>query len=226
MPSQALFPIDWRQLDHIVLDFGGVLYEIDHSKTIDAFSRLGYGTIGERFNAKHQDTMFDNLECGEIGDDEFLLSLRNHCSQGTSPEDVRKAWNAMLLGLRPNALPWLESLEQHFDLLLFSNTNAIHAMQFEQDILGSKGRQFAESFRQIIYSHRLGMRKPDTPAFLRVAEEYGLQPENTLFIDDNKDNVSGPITAGWSAVHFDIEHHSLSQFLRGVGYDDFLNESR
>ena len=45
MPTQALFPIDWKQLDHIVLDFGGVLYEIDHTKTIDAFGRLGLSLI-------------------------------------------------------------------------------------------------------------------------------------------------------------------------------------
>jgi putative hydrolase of the HAD superfamily len=224
MPSQALFPIDWKQLDHIVLDFGGVLYELDYDRTIHAFARLGLDNFGERFNPKLQDTLFDSLECGEISEEDFLNSLKNHCSPETEVEDVRKAWNAMLLGLRPNALPWLESLGQYFDLLLFSNTNAIHASHFEQDILGTKGRRFSESFRQIIYSHRLGLRKPETEAFVQVATQFELNPEKTLFIDDNKGNVAGAISAGWSAVHFDILHHSLPRFLRGIGYEDFLND--
>ena len=41
MPTPALFPIDWHQFHHIVLDFGGVLYEIDHKRTAEAFAQLG-----------------------------------------------------------------------------------------------------------------------------------------------------------------------------------------
>ena len=44
MPSTIL-PIDWRPIRHVILDFGGVLYRIDHRATASAFHALGF----ERF---------------------------------------------------------------------------------------------------------------------------------------------------------------------------------
>jgi putative hydrolase of the HAD superfamily len=223
MHVSVLFPVNWQQYEHIVLDFGGVLYEIDHQKTTRAFQALGFSNMDKEFRHGEQSVLFDRLERGELTDEEFLLALRNRCSSQTTIEQVRNAWNAMLLELRPEVPTWLHSLGGHFDLLLLSNTNAIHASYFEKNILQSRGRSFADAFRQIIYSHRMGRRKPDIATYQHVAEQFDLDPQKTLLIDDTKENVAGAIAAGWSAVHFDIESHSFRQFVLGVGYEDFLN---
>jgi FMN phosphatase YigB (HAD superfamily) len=60
-------------------------------------------------------------------------------------------------------------------------------------------------------------------AFEEVASQFDLNPTKTLLIDDTQANVAGAINAGWSGVHLDLEAHSITQFLRGVGYEDFLN---
>jgi putative hydrolase of the HAD superfamily len=223
MPSNVLFPIDWQNIRHVVLDFGGVLYEIDHLRASDAFAALGFQNFGLEYRHGSQSNIFDQLERGEVSEQEFLDRLKARCDDGTTIEQVKKAWNALLIGLRPDALPWLQSLSRHFDLLLLSNTNAIHASQFEQEILQSKGRAFSQAFRQIIYSHRLGQRKPEVHTYEQVSRDYQLIPEVTLLIDDTKENVNGAIAAGWSAVHLDLTSFSLSQFVRGIGYEDFLN---
>jgi len=223
MPSAVLFPLDWHSIDHVVLDFGGVLYEIDHHKTADAFAQLGLNDFYLEFRHGNQAEVFDRLERGEISEEAFLDQMARRCHPGTTVEQVRSAWNALLMGLRPEALPWVHSLVRHFDVLLFSNTNAIHAAHFEQDILNSKGRSFGDSFRQIIYSHRLGQRKPEVHTYEQVAREFNLQPERTVLIDDTKANVAGAIAAGWQGVYFDIEAFNFTQFIRGVGYDDFLS---
>lgn len=223
MPITALFPIDWQQYEHVVLDFGGVLYEIDHQLTSRAFAKLGFPQFEREFRHGAQSRLFDALECGEIDNQDFLLQLCNQCNSGTSIAQVQEAWNALLIRLRPETTGWIQSLEKHFDLLLLSNTNAIHAAHFEQDILRNRGRQFSSAFRQIIYSHRLGKRKPQPETYVHVAKEYGLTPERTLLIDDTKANVEGALEAGWSAVYFDVEAYSLKQFLLGTGYEDFLN---
>ena len=103
----------------------------------------------------------DDLECGNITDQEFMLALQNRCRPGTSIEHVRDAWNAVLLEPRPEVVPLLKKLASRFDLLLFSNTNALHAEFFERQILADHGKAFGQAFRQIIYSHRLGLRKPN-----------------------------------------------------------------
>jgi len=222
MPSAVLFPLDWHNIDHVVLDFGGVLYEIDHQRTADAFAELGLRDFYLEFRHGSQSEIFDRLERGEINEKAFVEHLIRRCNPGTTETQVRAAWNALLLGLRPEALPWVQSLARHFDVLLFSNTNAIHASHFEQDILRSKGRSFAEAFRQIIYSHRLGQRKPEIHTYEQIARDYNLNPERTVLIDDTKANVTGAINAGWNGVHYDLEAHRFAQFVRGIGYEDFL----
>jgi glucose-1-phosphatase len=223
MPTPALFPIDWHQFHHIVLDFGGVLYEINHKRSAEAFAQLGLPNFEKEFRHGQQGDLFNALETGEIEEREFLSELRSQCSGGTTLEEVRHAWNALLIGLRPEAMPWLNSLQRHFDLVLFSNTNSIHASHFEEQILTSKQNLFPKSFRQLVYSHRLGHRKPQVRAFEEVASQFDLNPTKTLLIDDTQANVAGAINAGWSGVHLDLEAHSITQFLRGVGYEDFLN---
>lgn len=223
MPTPALFPIDWSEFDHIVLDFGGVLYEIDHNKTRQAFAKLGLPNFHLEFQHGQQSTLINDLETGHIEEKAFLETLRARCAPGTTAEEVLEAWNALLIGLREETMPWLKSLEHDFDLILFSNTNALHAAHFEQQILTSRQQKFPESFRQLVYSHRLGYRKPHVKAFEEVAHQFDLNPAKTLLIDDTLANVAGAINAGWSGVHLDVEAHSLRQFLRGIGYEDFLN---
>lgn len=220
----VLFPIEWQKFEHVVLDFGGVLYQIDHLLTSQAFEHLGYPDFHKEFRHSSQSELFNRLECGQIDDVAFLEALQGQCAPSTQIEDVRKAWNAMLIGLRPEAQGWIQSLTAHFDLILLSNTNAIHAEHFEREILASKGRSFADPFRQIIYSHRLGKRKPDPATYAHVAQELGLHPERTLLVDDTKENVQGAVEAGWSGVYFDVAQFSFRQFIMGVGYEDFLRD--
>lgn len=219
MPSTIL-PIDWRPIRHVVLDFGGVLYRIDHRATASAFHALGFERFESLYDHGNQSGLMDDLECGITTEDEFLLALRNRCREGTSIEDVKNAWNAVLIGLRPEVVPLLKKLASRFDLLLFSNTNALHAEFFERQILADHGKAFGQTFRQIIYSHRLGHRKPNARAYREVERQFEIAPEATLFIDDTKVNVLGATQAGWTAAHHEPDHMPLMELLRQLGLED------
>ena len=218
MPSTIL-PIDWRPIRHVVLDFGGVLYRINHRATEAAFHDLGFERFDSLYDHGNQSGLMDDLECGIATEDEFLLALRNRCREGTSIEDVKNAWNAVMTGLRPEVVPLLKKLASRFDLLLFSNTNALHAEFFERQILADHGKAFGQAFRQIIYSHRLGLRKPNILAYREVERQFGIAPEATLFIDDTKVNVLGATQAGWTAAHHNPDHVSLMELLQQLGLE-------
>lgn len=213
MPSTIL-PLDWHPIRHVVLDFGGVLYRIDHTATANAFADLGFDDFLSLYAHSGQSRLMDDLECGNITDQEFILTLQNRCRPGTSEQQVRDAWSAVLLELRPEVLPLLDHLANRFDLLLFSNTNALHAEHFERQILQENGKGFARAFRQIIYSHRLGHRKPEQKAYREVERQFGLNPAQTLFIDDTLINVQGALKAGWTAVHHEADELPLRTLLR------------
>ena len=220
MPSTIL-PLDWHPIRHVVLDFGGVLYRIDHTATAKAFAELGFGDFLSLYAHSGQAQVMDDLECGNITDQEFLMTLQNRCRPGTTERQVREAWNAVLLELRPEVLPVLDHLATRFDLLLFSNTNALHAAHFERQILTENGKGFAQAFRQIVYSHRLGHRKPQLKAYREVERQFDLNPAQTLFIDDTLVNVRGALNAGWTAVHHPADELPLRTLLHRLDLQGF-----
>ena len=218
MQSKPL-PIDWASIRHVVLDFGGVLYKINHQATTNAFSKLGLNHFNSLYSHGAQSNLMDDLECGRVTQKEFILTLKSLCHANTTVDEVTKAWNSVLIGLRPNLLPLLNQLANQFDLILFSNTNSLHAAHFEKQILHKNGKAFQGAFRQIIYSHLLGHRKPDLIAYQEVERQFGLNPKATLFIDDTPSNVQGASNAGWTAVHHQPEHFSLENLFIQLGLE-------
>ena len=62
----VLFPIDWSQYEHVVLDFGGVLYGVDHALTHRAFEALGAKGMHNDFRDGEQAALFNDLERGSV----------------------------------------------------------------------------------------------------------------------------------------------------------------
>lgn len=217
MPHTIL-PIDWRPIRHVVLDFGGVLYNIDHQRSADAFDGLGMSDFQDMYAHGKQSRIMDDFERGLLSEDQFLTTLLHQCADGTTLQQVRAAWNAVLIGPQPNIMRAIRALSNSHDLLLFSNTNSIHAAHFEPQIIEELGRTFHLSFRQIVYSHRLGHRKPDREAYDLVNQTLGLNPEQTLFVDDTPTNVHAARLAGWNAVYYNPSDYSLDVLLKHLDY--------
>ena len=46
--------------DNLILDFGGVIYQIDHLRQIEAFVNLGIKDFGALFSKAHQSDIFED----------------------------------------------------------------------------------------------------------------------------------------------------------------------
>ena len=76
--------------------------------------------------------------------------------------------------------------------------------------------RYADVFSQLdgmVVSARLGYTKPDPRIYRRLLEEYRLNPERTLFIDDSAANIEGALDCGLQALWFD-RPGQLSSFIR------------
>jgi putative hydrolase of the HAD superfamily len=58
-----------------------------------------------------------------------------------------------------------------------------------------------EYFEAAYFSCEIGLRKPNLEIFKHVIETEGLDPEETLFIDDSAQHVKGAKNAGLHAFH-------------------------
>ena len=215
MDAASLNPATIR---NIVLDFGGVLYDIDYTAPARAFAKLGWSSFEDDYAKGAQSELFDGLETGSITEGEFLKVLGARCAPGTLPSEVLSAWNSILIGLPERSLKTLDVLSLKYKLYIFSNTNAIHAPVFERQIAEIYGRGvFPDYFQDIVYSHRFGMRKPDPEAYKAYAEQFHLAPGATLFVDDSMPNVEGARRAGWHALHLDVKRDHLQELLTRNG---------
>jgi len=68
----------------LILDFGGVLYDIDYGAPIRAFKDLGVADFAGLYQQSAQSPMFDDLECGRISPDNFYTQMQSHCAPETT----------------------------------------------------------------------------------------------------------------------------------------------
>ncbi len=202
-------------IKNIIFDFGGVLLDLDYSRTADALSRvldiqMTWESIPKRINRHLID-----YEKGQISTEGFIWNLQRLAHGKTPhPNAIIKAWNAMLLGWNPVRFSFLEQLKKKYRVMLLSNTNALHLDWVRRDLKNNHGIENFDDrfFAQTFYSHELGMRKPDMEIYDTVTKKAGVLPSETLFVDDNSQNVSQAQKAGWHAICHNPENEIIEIF--------------
>ncbi|MFT4093561.1 MAG: HAD family phosphatase [Niabella sp.] len=185
-------------IKNILFDFGGVLFDLDFNKSFEAFEALGYTDIRNMFSQYHAGSLFKMLETGRIAPADFYKSMQAVAPAPATEEQIRNAFNAMLLGYRYKSLFYLAALKNDYNLYLLSNTNDIHYDYFI-GLLQSETDYFSlDPFFTIpFYSQKIGYRKPDNAAFEFVLDTAGIKAAETLFIDDTYSNLPSAEALGF-----------------------------
>jgi putative hydrolase of the HAD superfamily len=132
-------------------------------------------------------------------------------------ETIDRAWNSLLLDFPDDRKHFLYELAKKYRLFLLSNTNEIHIRCFENILKRDHGKNFLpEVFEKTYYSSRLGMRKPDTEIFDFVLKDNGLDPHETIFIDDTERHVKGGQVAGISSYWLDVVNSDVIQLVKKI----------
>ncbi|HXC06551.1 MAG TPA: HAD family phosphatase, partial [Bacteroidia bacterium] len=200
-----------------IFDLGGVLFDIEYNLTAHAFRKLGINDFDRIYSQARQDGIFDDFETGHSSPSEFRTRLRQWLKPDITDEAIDSAWNAMLLGMKPDKLELLQSLQGKYKLFLLSNTNEIHLPAVFRMMQQSFGFPDLGGFMNKQYfSCRLGMRKPNAEIFNLVLQEQQLDPYTTLFIDDSIQHIEGAARLGIQTHHL-VMGESLQGMLRQKG---------
>ncbi len=206
-------------IKNIIFDLGGVILNIDYNKTSEEFKRLGIKNFDELYSQVRQSGLFDNLEKGLISESEFRNELRRLSGVNLSDKAIDKAWNAMLLDLPAGRIEILLEAKKHYRTFLLSNTNIIHLKAYTSELkrvhkIDSLGALFEKEF----FSHYIRRRKPDYEAFEYVIKETGINPAETLFIDDSPQHIEGAKRAGLLTFFMDRS--------KGLTLDDIFENGK
>lgn len=151
----------------------------------------------------------DEFEGGALSDDEFVQWASSKLQFEGSKEDFRTAWNDIFT---PN-LPMWETLRdlkaRGFQLILFSNTNQIHA-----DFFLKEYAEIFDLFDGEVFSHLAGSVKPDPAIYHHAFTKYDLVPEETLYFDDLPENITTGLQLGLKAWRYNADsHEALTRWL-------------
>ncbi len=179
-----------KKIKNIIFDLGGVLLNIDTSKTSEAFEKLGVKEFEKKYSLNKADKLFDDLEKGKVSETGFFNTVRTISELPLLDDEIRDAWNALLLDFRTGSLDLLKQLKHRYSLYLLSNTNSIHHKAFHEAFREQTGENnFDDHFTKAYYSHHTGLRKPEAAIYRLVLQDAGIIPGETLFIDDLLKNI-------------------------------------
>ena len=83
-----------------------------------------------------------------------------------------------------------------YRLFLLSNTNDLHIESVKNSVGIPFFTEFKNCFEQFYLSHEINLRKPDTEIYEFVLKSNQLSPDETLFVDDLKENTVGASLLG------------------------------
>jgi FMN phosphatase YigB (HAD superfamily) len=199
-----------QHYDTLLLDLGGVLIDVDYHASARAFQALGFSDFDSLYSKAKQDHLFDGLETGDLSPAEFRDRIRQLFRPDITDPQIDTCWNSMLGSVPQERIHLVERLKERYQVLLLSNTNAIHVPAFEAIIARENGvAHFKDLFHGAYYSCEIGLRKPDAASFLHVLEKHEADPARTLFIDDSIQHVHGARAAGLHAEHLELEKEDV-----------------
>ena len=194
---------------------GGVLVDLDMEGCKDAFKRLlGYYKIDELLDPCHQKGIIGDLEEGMLTAEEFRSIVLSESAPGSVPENVDKAFYAILHSISDYKGELLRRLYESYDLYMLSNNNPI-TMVRAYELFEEAGAPIDRMFRKCFLSCEMKALKPSEKFYKAVIEQIGIPADQMLFIDDSKANVDGAVAAGLPAVHY-VPGSDLSALLAEV----------
>jgi glucose-1-phosphatase len=198
---------------NLIFDLGGVILDLDIPKTLIGFSEISGLSTQEVARLFKTSNGFLKYERGEFSDEDFRDFVRSVYKINVPDAIIDSCWNAMLVGIPVEKLNLLNELKLKYNTFLLSNTNTLHLDYINSKVLPEANIPVLENFfHKTYYSHLMGKRKPEAEIFLQVIHENNLKPEETLFLDDNADNIVGAAAVGLKTAFVNTSTFILDYF--------------
>ena len=186
-----------RNIKNFIFDLGGVVYDTETDNVIKALKSHGVTNI-DLFTNPAFNLEMDNFELGNTSAAWFRNWVRSALNLDISDREFDDIFNSMLVDIPSERVALLLALKQRYRVLLFSNTNEIHCKAFTQRMLEKYSFDvFGACFHACYYSHLMHTRKPKPDGFIKIMNEQGIMPGETIFIDNTLENVEAARDLGF-----------------------------
>jgi putative hydrolase of the HAD superfamily len=202
------------KISAICFDLGNVLIRVDWEKMTNRIAEKSPLPKKEIEQLLKDDREAVRYEMGELSSRQFFSHLKKRLKYKAAGKELRAAFSEIFTPMTEHiALAAL--LAPHYPLAIISNTNDAHIVYAEAQYT------FFSLFPVRIYSHQVKTAKPD-PAIYHAALKAlgGIDPLETIFIDDLEPNIVGAVKLGWQTIHLrpgvDLREALASYELKGL----------
>jgi len=185
-------------IDTIIFDFGNVFINLSQEAPFDHMRKIGLVCWNEDL-----DSLNKRYEKGKIDEMQFFSGFQRYIPN-KELDEIREAWNSILLDFPLYRLEFLQRLSQKYRLFLLSNTDRTHIEKFEHKVGMTFAREFYQCFEKVYFSYEIGLRKPDPDVFNYIINRHDLNPKKTLFVDDNKHNTEVAANLGMHVWNLEV----------------------
>lgn len=179
----------------LIFDLGKVVFDVSFDRTFDFWAKASGKQMADLKRAFQFDDIYKKFETGEITAGQFRKLLSEKLNISLPDDTFDQGWCSLYLDTYDEVESLLGDLKANYKLVALTNTNEIH-----EKIWTVKYEQVLKNFEKVFSSHYINTRKPDEQAFRIVLNYLKMQPRQTIFIDDNADNIRSASKLGIKTV--------------------------
>lgn len=190
--------IDWiYNIKNVIFDLGGVVIDLDRDRAVKALEDLGLDDADDMLGLYGQKEPFYGLETGERSTGEFFDLIRGRMNPGVTDTQITEAFNRFLVDLPSYRLEMLRRMRMAgYRIFVLSNTNPVMFNTWIDRAFRQEGGSVNDYFDGIVVSFQELMCKPNVAIFENLMRRYGLNPSETLMLDDSEKNCRAAAEAG------------------------------
>ena len=177
------------QYKNIIFDLGNVLVKLNPEGCIGAFKAIGMEELVEQNPQSEGMKLMSKLGVGMMTTEEFCDAARKLTGTDVTNEEIIAAANKMLVVIPDEKKARLLQLKKAgYRLFLLSNTIDIHWDYCVEHLFSYQNHGVEDYFEHCFLSQRMHLAKPNARIYEEVIRQASIHPDETLFIDDLKEN--------------------------------------
>jgi epoxide hydrolase-like predicted phosphatase len=180
----------------VAFDVGGVLEQVAPIGSLLGSWRVRLGLHGSAFQAAMASISLQGTVTGAQDEAEVRRQYRQALRLTADQADqfMTELWDWYCGELDTELFDWALSLRPRYRTAIVSNSGD-----------GARREEFrryplAGNFDPVIYSHEVGLAKPDPRIYLLLCERLGLAPSEVAFLDDVPANIEAACELGIHGV--------------------------
>ena len=206
-----------KAIKNVVFDLGGVICDLEVERVMEAFREIGMEKMAALMDPCYPAEVNERMESGQIGWEEACDEMRriDNCPTVTN-EQIAWVYREFLARVERSKMETIERLrERGIGTYVLSNTNPTAIEIVRDRVREATGRELESYFDDIFLSYRLKILKPSPAIFEKMIALSGLNPKETLFIDDGSRNADTAHRLGF-AVYCPPTNGAWRQILEEV----------